>query len=74
MGYSIIVVPTGILSAEMFRSEKPALSAALEASLSCASCAATRHDTNAQFCKLCGSVLQRGARDPSAAAEPESSS
>lgn len=55
VGYSIIAVPTGIVSAEMAalheRSE-----AEHKKGLSC--CQATKHDKDAHFCKICGRPLE----------------
>jgi voltage-gated potassium channel len=50
MGYSIIAVPTGIVTAEMaFHS-----SVSTE---SCPQCSAEGHDTDAKHCKICGAKL-----------------
>jgi voltage-gated potassium channel len=50
MGYSIIVVPTGLVSVEFARMKR-----SKEAhSRDCASCRATDHDEDALFCKHCG--------------------
>ncbi|MBN1558809.1 ion transporter [candidate division KSB1 bacterium] len=52
LGYAIIAVPTGIVTAEIVRSEpKPVTTQ------SCPSCSAEGHDENALFCKYCGSKL-----------------
>ncbi|MBL0913406.1 MAG: ion transporter [Bacteroidia bacterium] len=50
IGYSIIAVPTGIITAEMGRSKK-------QGGLStqaCPSCSREGHDTDAKYCKYCG--------------------
>lgn len=55
MGYSIIAVPTGILSAEMMnksRSDKVIIS-----TQSCRFCSKEGHDQDAKFCKFCGEIL-----------------
>lgn len=64
-GYSIIAIPTGILSVEMMNEanrEKDA-ARALEAArspLTCKACSATEHGENARFCQFCGgSVVRR---------------
>jgi len=51
LGYSIIAVPTGIVTVELshFSSKK--------ANLSCRDCSAEGHDADAVFCKHCGSKL-----------------
>jgi voltage-gated potassium channel len=51
MGYSLIVVPTGILSAEMAGVGRR------RATKSCPSCGSTGHDLDAAYCKGCGSRL-----------------
>ena len=53
MGYSIIAVPTGILTTEialMARSEK-------KGNESCPGCGKEGHDANAVYCKFCGEKL-----------------
>ena len=60
-GYSLIVVPTGIVSAELSRvSGKHAVR--------CQGCGRGQHDDDASFCKWCGETLQRG---PDVAASPD---
>lgn len=50
MGYSIIVVPTGIVSVEMIRNPGSGTQA-------CPRCSAEGHDDDAVFCKYCGGKL-----------------
>jgi len=52
LGYSIIAVPTGIMTVEFSRAhtEKPS-------SQACPNCSAEGHDRDAVYCKLCGSKL-----------------
>ena len=52
LGYSMIVVPTGIVTAEMARAETA--SADLRA---CRNCQATRHAPDAKYCRICGAKL-----------------
>ncbi len=54
LGYSIIAVPTGIISAEMARTKytSPAKQNA------CPQCGNTDHDDDAAFCKKCGNPLK----------------
>jgi len=51
LGYSIIAVPTGIVTVELshYSSKK--------ANLSCRNCSAEGHDADAAFCKHCGAEL-----------------
>ena len=52
LGYSIIAVPTGIVTAEMTRSIGSKVS-----TQACPECSAEGHDHDAQFCKYCGARL-----------------
>ena len=52
IGYGIIAVPTGIVTAELTQVYK--LSVSTQA---CPQCSAEGHDTDAKFCKYCGSAL-----------------
>jgi len=52
IGYSIIAVPTGIISAEVGRS-----SVQKKKSKTCPTCQATDHDSDAEHCKHCGAKL-----------------
>lgn len=49
MGYSIIVVPTGLVSVEFARMKRSDTSTP-----ECTSCKATGHDEDSTFCKYCG--------------------
>lgn len=55
MGYSIIAVPTGIVTAEIVTSGKPR-----STSRQCANCASEDHDDDAVYCKSCGYELDKG--------------
>jgi voltage-gated potassium channel len=50
MVYSLIIVPTGIISTELARMDPISTQA-------CPSCSKEGHDHNAKFCKFCGEVL-----------------
>jgi voltage-gated potassium channel len=51
LGYSIIAVPTGIVTAQMIQiSDK-------SAKFRCPECGHSQHDSNALFCKICGQKL-----------------
>ncbi len=54
MGYGIIAVPTGIYSAELIKSYRPAL----VNNSACPSCGKIGHDSDADFCKYCGGDLK----------------
>ena len=51
MGYGIIAVPTGIVTAELARAGKPASTQV------CPECHAEPHDLDAVYCKYCGTKL-----------------
>ena len=53
LGYSIIAIPTGIVTVEWAqnRSRRPSTPRA------CPHCGLTEHDDDARFCKLCGTRL-----------------
>jgi voltage-gated potassium channel len=52
LGYAIIAVPTGIVTAQMVHANRPQI-----ANQSCPSCSAEGHDPDAKHCKLCGAKL-----------------
>ena len=56
LGYSIIAVPTGIVTVELshLSSKKISLKKATQA---CKNCSAEGHDSDADFCKYCGAQL-----------------
>jgi voltage-gated potassium channel len=53
LGYSIIAVPTGIVTVEMARTKTIKISRKV-----CKQCGAAGHDINANFCKHCGDDLK----------------
>lgn len=60
MGYSVIAVPTGIVSAEVttaHRSRRPAPTRPPAAAAACPSCGHHNHDPQARFCSTCGATL-----------------
>lgn len=61
MGYAIIAVPTGIVSAEIFRSK---LFEAMT-NYACPNCGREGHAEDAAFCKYCGSDLEENPSDKS---------
>jgi len=52
LGYSLIIVPTGIFSFELAQISKKRFT-----TQSCPSCVREGHDADATFCKYCGSRL-----------------
>jgi voltage-gated potassium channel len=51
LGYGIIAVPTGIVTAELTRSNKPVSTQV------CPECHTQEHDADAVYCKFCGAYL-----------------
>lgn len=51
LGWSIIAVPTGLVTAELTRSEKK--------HIKCTRCRYDEHDPDANYCKICGEILYR---------------
>jgi voltage-gated potassium channel len=51
LGYSIIAVPTGIVTVELSQASNK------KATQSCRDCSAEGHDSDAEFCKYCGAKL-----------------
>jgi len=54
IGYSIIAVPTGIVSSEMINAGSDAQHTNTQV---CRYCACEGHDENAKYCKKCGEIL-----------------
>ena len=52
LGYSIIAVPTGIVTVGLAKAEKTGTTESI-----CAGCGARFHDRDANFCKYCGTAL-----------------
>ncbi len=60
LGYSLIIVPTGIFSYELTQAV-----AGIAGARTCPGCAAARHDSDALHCKYCGTPLRSALRDRS---------
>jgi voltage-gated potassium channel len=54
LGYAIIAVPTGIVSAELVQAARDSLGRSTQA---CPGCGAEGHDSDAVYCKRCGHEL-----------------
>ena len=52
LGYSLIIVPTGFVSAEIIETKRRKV-----LTRSCPGCLSEGHDSDAKFCKLCGEEL-----------------
>ncbi len=57
LGYSVIAVPTGIVSVEIGKADTNAGGADEVSNVSCKSCGQEDHAIDAKFCKHCGSDL-----------------
>jgi voltage-gated potassium channel len=59
VGYGIIAVPTGIVTAELTRASRQGEVEARAAAkpTSCSACGSSEHDADARFCKICGAEL-----------------
>lgn len=55
MGYGVIAVPTGIVTAELSSGRRPVPESA--STQVCASCGLDVHEADARFCKRCGAAL-----------------
>jgi len=64
LGWGILAVPTGIVTAEMSarRGDGRGGPARLPAVRSCAACGSDGHEPEARFCKDCGAALPAPAR------------
>lgn len=62
LGYAVIAVPTGIVSAEMIQS-KAHPSWYDITNFACPSCGREGHASDAVFCKYCGAHLEEGPKD-----------
>ena len=54
LGYGIIAVPTGIVSAELSKAHMSTFKEHLISAQACRSCGRSGHTTDAKFCKYCG--------------------
>lgn len=56
-GYAVIAVPTGIMSAEIFKRQKRLMKKTRISTQSCQSCSLEGHDDDAVYCKFCGAKI-----------------
>lgn len=57
VGYSLIIVPTGFVSAEVIDAKKRRQREKKVTTIGCASCVTEGHDEDAVYCKYCGETL-----------------
>ena len=68
IGYAVIAVPTGIITAELTVSQQAQRDKDVLDARNCTNCASVEHDPSAHYCRVCGSPLPRPGHEP----EPES--
>jgi len=59
IGYAVIAVPTGIITAELTVAQQSKLNREHRDSRNCSNCAAVERDPSAHYCRNCGSPLPR---------------
>lgn len=64
IGYAVIAVPTGILTAELTLSQHLQRERELRASRNCTNCAAVERDASAHYCRNCGTLLPKPGHEP----------
>ena len=67
IGYAVIAVPTGIVTAEITASQMAAKQREIRSSRNCTTCAAVEKDPAAHYCRHCGSPLPRPGHEPESA-------
>jgi voltage-gated potassium channel len=63
LGWGILAVPTGIVTAEM-TARRNDRRHGTRPPLRCADCGSSGHDTGARYCKDCGAALPKAAGSP----------
>ena len=64
IGYAVIAVPTGIITAELTVSQQGNKNKEIQGSRNCSNCASVEHDTEAHYCRSCGSHLPKPGHAP----------
>ncbi len=64
VGYAVIAVPTGIITAEISLGQKLRREAAAQLTRNCSTCAAPETDAEAHYCRQCGSALPKPGHEP----------
>ncbi len=62
-GYAVIAVPTGIMSAEIFKKQRRLMRSNRISTQACRSCSLEGHDEDAVYCKFCGDKLHTDDND-----------
>ena len=64
IGYAVIAVPTGIVTAELTVAEQIRRKGELSSSRNCSNCASVERDPHAHYCRNCGTGLPRPGHQP----------
>ncbi len=64
IGYAVIAVPTGIITAEVTVSQHIKEQRELRSARNCTTCAAVERDASAHYCRQCGAALPRPGHAP----------
>lgn len=64
IGYAVIAVPTGIITAELTMSQQADRDKEIRDSRNCTNCASVERDTEAHYCRNCGSHLPKPGHAP----------
>lgn len=64
IGYAVIAVPTGIITAELTLSQQRQRDRELRESRNCTNCASVERDASAHYCRNCGTLLPRPGHEP----------
>ena len=73
LGYSVIAVPTGIVSSELTNGSKPNEDVKYHNTQVCRFCAKEGHDDDAEYCKYCGEILNEEEENKESDDSPENS-
>jgi voltage-gated potassium channel len=71
IGYAVIAVPTGIVTAELTLSQYREQEREQRQSRNCTTCAAVERDPAARYCRQCGSSLPRPGHEPEPTRHPD---
>ena len=64
IGYAVIAVPTGIITAELTVSQQAHKNRDIRESRNCTNCASVEHEPEAHYCRDCGSPLPKPGHEP----------
>jgi voltage-gated potassium channel len=64
IGYAVIAVPTGIVTAELTVAQQVRRERDIRVSRNCTTCTTVEHDAQAHYCRNCGTVLPKPGHQP----------